>query len=302
MIISDGPYGVGGFDGDLRTVEGLAAWYKPHLASWTAAATPVTTLWFWNTEEGWAAVHPLILREWEFRGLILWNKGKAHIAGNINTATLRRVPPVTEAVGHYVRRSRFHVAGMEINAQQWLLAEWRRARLTLRQADNACGVKNAASRKYLASDHQWYFPPPSAFDKLSRVANRDGDPAGRPYFSLDGKEPLTGAQWEHMRAKFTLEFGLTNVWDHPPLKPPERVMQGTRAVHPNQKPLVLIERIIRMTSDPLDVVWEPFGGLATATLAAARLERLGFGAEICHQMYQHGRNRLLQERAIGPQR
>lgn len=296
VIVSDGPYGVGGFDGDLHRAAGLAGWYLPHVRAWSSYSIPSTTLWFWNTEEGWAAVHPILLENgWEFRGLVIWNKGKAHLAGNVNTSTIRRVPPVTEVVGHYVRRAVFRIQGKEVEAQQWLRGEWKRARLTLKQADQACQVKNAASRKYLTSDHLWYFPPAAAFDRLANYANSHGDPAGRPYFAPDGIFPVSGAEWERLRAKFSLEFGITNVWDHPPLKPPERILEGRRALHPNQKPIALVERLIRMTSEPGDVVWDPFGGLATITLAAARLKRHAYGAEINEPMYQHAKERLLKE-------
>ena len=33
---------------------------RPHVAAWSAAAEPATTLWFWNTEIGWASVHPVL--------------------------------------------------------------------------------------------------------------------------------------------------------------------------------------------------------------------------------------------------
>ena len=59
-IIADGPYGVSGFPGDAHTPAALADWYEPHVKAWNGRATPETTLWFWNTEAGWAAVHPCV--------------------------------------------------------------------------------------------------------------------------------------------------------------------------------------------------------------------------------------------------
>ena len=46
VIISDGPYGVNGFPGDLVTPDGLAEWYEPHIRKWSEYATPVSTSWF----------------------------------------------------------------------------------------------------------------------------------------------------------------------------------------------------------------------------------------------------------------
>ena len=44
------------------------------------------------------------------------------------------------------------------------------------KANEACGVKNAATRKYLTGDHLWYFPPPDVFQRLVDYANTHGDP------------------------------------------------------------------------------------------------------------------------------
>lgn len=50
IIVSDGPYGVGGFPGDPPTPDNLDIWYEPHIRIWSEKATPQTTLWFWNTD------------------------------------------------------------------------------------------------------------------------------------------------------------------------------------------------------------------------------------------------------------
>jgi hypothetical protein len=70
-IISDGAYGVRGFRGDTTGPDGLPDWYRPHIEAWSAAAGPATTLWFWNTEVGWASVHPLLTGHgWDYVQLI----------------------------------------------------------------------------------------------------------------------------------------------------------------------------------------------------------------------------------------
>ena len=63
----------------------------------------------------------------------------------------------------------------------------------------------------------------------------------------------------------------------------------------NQKPLELLERIIRSSSDPGDVVWEPFGGLCSATVAALRTGRKAFAAEINPKFYNAAKERLSHE-------
>ena len=50
--------------------------------------------------------------------------------------------------------------------------------------------------------------------------------------------------------------------------------------YPTQKPLALLERIIRASSDPGDIVLEPFCGCATALVAADRLQREWAGIDL----------------------
>ncbi|HEX7070449.1 MAG TPA: DNA methyltransferase [Rhodothermales bacterium] len=293
VIISDGAYGVGGFPGDPATTDGLIEWYEPHVQAWSRYATGMTTLWFWNTELGWATVHPLLLRYgWEYVGCNIWDKGIAHIAGNSNTKTLRKFPVVTEVCVQYVKPPRFQVAGRKIPMKEWLRWEWQRAGLPFYRANEACGVRNAATRKYLTQDHLWYFPPPDAFDRLARYANEHGNPAGRPYYSLDGRRPLTAEEWAAMRSKFYLRVGVTNVWREPAVHGEERMKRGNGYAHANQKPLTLIERIIGASSEPGDVVWEPFGGLCTGALASAALDRECHSAEILPDYFDLAARRL----------
>lgn len=295
VIVSDGGYGVLGFEGDTSDHLDLPRWYEPHIAAWSKKATPQTTLWFWNSEIGWAAVHPVLERHgWRYMNANIWNKGKGHVAGNVNTAKIRRFPVVSEVCVQYVFEAK--IDGLLL--KQWLLAEWKRTGLALRKANEACGVADAAVRKYLDQGHLWYYPPPEMFMKLQEYANTHGKPEGRPYFSIDGKKPATAEQWMGMRSKFHCPHGVMNVWDRPALRGEERFkLNGTsgKAIHLNQKPLDLMSRIIEASSDAGDVVWEPFGGLFTGCIASSILGRRSYGAEIDPTYFHFALKRLNEE-------
>jgi len=290
VIVSDGAYGVLGFDGDTSDHLGVPGWYEPHVRAWSEHARPDTTLWFWNSEIGWAATHPVLERYgWRYVQCNVWNKGKAHIAGNVHTKTIRRFPVVTEVCVQYVRAP--EIDGLPL--KQWLRREWRRAGLPLRRANEACGVKDAATRKYFDQGHLWYFPPPEAFERLAGYANAHGRVEGRPYFSVDGVRPLSGREWAMRRSKFFCPHGHTNVWDRAAVRGTERVaVGGWKAVHLNQKPLDLMDLVIRASSEAGDVVWEPFGGLFSACVAARRLGRRGFGCEVDPTYFHFALERL----------
>lgn len=294
-IISDGAYGLGGFPGDPLEAGLLPQWYAGHARAWSARALPSTALWFWNTEQGWASMHPLLAElGWIYEQTIVWDKGLGHVAGNSNGRTLRRFPVVTEVCVLYSRKLELPTGQGLLPAQEWLRHEWRRSGLSLNLANEACGVRNAATRKYLTCDRHWYFPPPEMLEKMARYANQHGRPTNRPYFSLDGERPLSAADWSKLRYKWNFEHGITNVWSHPPVNGKERYRDrgnGLRsaprvhnpgrnaAAHLNQKPLALMRRIIRACTDAGDVIWEPFGGLCTGSAAAVELKRRAYAAE-----------------------
>ncbi|SIT72421.1 DNA methyltransferase [Microbacterium sp. RU33B] len=295
-IYSDGAYGVGGFPGDPRTPEGLGDWYRPHIEAWSRGASLATTLWFWNTEVGWANVHPvLIANGWSFEFLNTWNKGIGHVAGNVNGRTIRRFPVVTEVCAFYTRTPALPLTpgGDDVvHMKEWLLREWKRTGLPVYKANEAAGVKNAATRKYLDQGWLWYFPPAEVMEKFVAYANENGNPDGAPYFSLDGKRPVTATEWASLRSVWNHEHGVTNVWDRPALRSGERFKgsgirsaprtynpSASSSTHLNQKPLDLSRRIIGASTSPGDVVWEPFGGLATGSVAAIELGRQAYVAE-----------------------
>ena len=301
VIVADGPYGLSLFPGDPPTPEGLAEWYAPHVAAWSRYALPETTLWFWGTEIGWATVHPVMsLYGWEYRALHVWDKGIGHVAGNVNSKTIRGFPVVTEVCAQYVRDVQLpNAEGQLVQMKQWLREEWQRSGLPLSKTNEACGVKNAATRKYFTQCHLWYFPPPEMMERLVAYANAHGRATNRPYFSLDGKKSVSAEQWAKMRAKWNHTHGVTNVWSEPAVRGAERFKnQHAKIAHANQKSLRLIQRIITASSDVGDVVWEPFGGMCSAAVASLRTGRRCFSAEINEEFFNLARTRLEGERTL----
>lgn len=295
VIISDGPYGVNGFPGDLVTPSGLDAWYEPHIKKWSELATPLTTLWFWNTEVGWASVHPTLEKYgWDYVSCCIWDKGLSHVAGNTNTKTIRHLPVVTEVCVQYVKKPIFQVGQKKMSMKEWLRYEWLRTGIPLSKTNEACGVKDAATRKYFTQSHLWYMPPADAFEKIAEYANKRGSPYGRPYFSLNGKTAISREEWAQMRSKFYCPIGVTNVWQVPQLRNGERIKLNQKAVHLNQKPLLLIKRTIEMSSDRDDIVWDPFAGLFTTAVASCELNRRCYGSEINREVYSYGIARVEQ--------
>ena len=73
-----------------------------------------------------------------------------------------------------------------------------------------------------------------------------------------------------------------SVWQIPPLRNVSKEKTG----YPTQKPLALLERIIKASSNEGDVILDPFCGCGTAIIAAQRLNRKWIGIDISKSAYE----------------
>jgi site-specific DNA-methyltransferase (adenine-specific) len=79
-----------------------------------------------------------------------------------------------------------------------------------------------------------------------------------------------------------------NVWEIPRV----RYRMDEYENHPTQKPLALLERIILASSNPGDVVLDPFSGTFTTSVMAQKWARQSVGIEIEEEYVKIGLRRL----------
>lgn len=79
-----------------------------------------------------------------------------------------------------------------------------------------------------------------------------------------------------------------NVWEIPRV----RYRMDEYEEHPTQKPIALLERIIAASSNPGDVVLDPFSGTFTTSFVAQQLGRRSIGIEIEEEYVKIGLRRL----------
>ena len=72
-------------------------------------------------------------------------------------------------------------------------------------------------------------------------------------------------------------------------------MSKERTGYPTQKPLKLLERIIKASSNEGDVILDPFCGCATTCIASEKLGRKWIGIDVSHKAYDLVRERLNKE-------
>jgi site-specific DNA-methyltransferase (adenine-specific) len=79
-----------------------------------------------------------------------------------------------------------------------------------------------------------------------------------------------------------------NVWEFPRV----RYRMAEYEKHPTQKPVALLERIVRASSNPGDLVLDPFAGTFTTSFVAKKLGRQSTGIEIEEDYVKIGLRRL----------
>lgn len=79
-----------------------------------------------------------------------------------------------------------------------------------------------------------------------------------------------------------------NVWEYPRV----RYRMDEYENHPTQKPIAMLERIIKASSNPNDVVLDPFSGTFTTSYVAKKLGRKSIGIEINEDFAKIGLRRV----------
>ena len=135
-------------------------------------------------------------------------------------------------------------------------------------------LSSPSPRPNLTYEYKGYKPPHNGW-AISREKMEQWDAEGRLIFpkSKDGR----------IQRKRYLDVhpgeSIQNLWDDiSPIGPQAQERLG----YPTQKPLALLERIIQTSSNPGDVILDPFCGCGTAVAAAQKLGRKWIGIDITH--------------------
>ncbi len=136
--------------------------------------------------------------------------------------------------------------------------------------------------------YEWkgHSSPPKGW-RYSKATMQKLDAEGRIWYpDTKDKRPQLKRYLDQMPGRI-----LDNVWiDIYPIN-----SQAAERLHyPTQKPLALLERIVRASSNPGDVVLDPFCGCGTAIAAAHKLGRRWIGIDITHLAIALQRYRLEQ--------
>ena len=106
-------------------------------------------------------------------------------------------------------------------------------------------------------------------------------------FTTTQKGAITGQEYINDNR----EKAMRDVWEISILNSQAKERTG----YPTQKPIALLERIIKASSNKDDIVLDPFCGCATTCVAAERLGRKWIGIDVSQKAYELVKDRLAKE-------
>jgi len=271
LIVADPPYfKVVGHKWDYawRTEQDYVEWSR----EWIAEASRTLRLGGSFYLFGYFRTLALLIPVLEENGLklrqqIILNKGIKAVSGRA-TKNYKMYPNVTESI-------LFLVKDPIPFSRSFLKARQLELGLKAKEINEALGVKSNGGGMwsiYTGKNICEQLPTKAQWDALQVVLDFD-----LPH--------------EKLNITFNTEMGITDVWDDI-----EFYFKRSTRIHPTQKPLDLIERLIRVSSNPGDVVLDPFMGSGTTAVVSERLDRAWIGYELDGDYVTAANERLANER------
>lgn len=214
-----------------------------------------------------------------FRSEVIWKRTTAHGDARRNFGN------IVDCIIYYARgdeptfnrQYRPHDPAYVADKYRYVDSTGRRYRL-----DN---LRSPNPRPNLTYDYKGYEPHPKGW-AVSMERMKELDAAGR----LEFPKKRTGRIQLRRYLDEMPGMPLGNLWDD---ISPINSQAAERLGYPTQKPEALLDRIIEASSNPGDVILDPFCGCGTAVASAQKLGRKWIGIDITHLAVNLIKSRLL---------
>lgn len=199
----------------------------------------------------------------ELRQQIILNKGMQAVSGRA-TKNYKMFPNVTESILFLYKDSKPFV-------KQFLRTRQRELSLSSKEINEHLGVKSNGGGMwsiYTGQNVCKQLPTEELWNKLQQILQ----------FNLP---------YQKISQTYNPQLGITDVWNDINFYAEERF-------HPTQKPQKLLERLIMASSNPGDLVLDPFMGGGSTAVACVSTKRNYLGFEIDPTYYEQSLSRLTQ--------
>lgn len=204
----------------------------------------------------------------QFRNEIVWQRTSAH------SDARRKFADVSDTILFYTKTDKYPFNVQHIpHTEKYLARDYRFVDDQGRRYRRG-DLASPNPRPNLTYEYKGYKPPAFGW-RVSREKMEQMDRDGRLIFPRTPDGRIVMKRYLDEMAGTPV----SNVWtDIGPIN----VRAQERLGYPTQKPLELLERIITASSNPGDVVLDPFCGCGTAIAAAQKLGRQWIGIDITH--------------------
>lgn len=266
LIIADPPYfKVIGEKWDYlwRTEDDYIEWSKEWLSEASRVLRKGGSFYLFGYFRMLSRLLP-ILEEYglELRQQIILNKGMQAVSGRA-TKNYKMFPNVTESILFLYKDSKPYV-------KNFLKSRQRELGYTAKYINECLGVKSNGGGMwsiYTGKNVCKQLPTEDIWEKLQSILDFD-----IPYSKIS--------------QTFNAQIGVTDVWD-------DINFYGEKGrIHPTQKPLDLITRLVLASSNTDDIVLDPFMGSGTTAMACRNNNRQYIGFELNEEYYQKSVERL----------
>lgn len=197
----------------------------------------------------------------EVRQQIIIDKGLRSVSGRA-TRKYKLFPNTTESILFLVKDNKRFI-------KPFLKERQKIANLSAKEINTLLGVKSNGGGMwsiYTGKNICEQFPTKELWGKLKGILN----------FELE---------YEKVAQTFNTQMGITDVWRDIDFYNEDRI-------HPTQKPLKLIKRLILASSNEGDLVVDPFAGSGSTPVAAIQLKRKYIAIEKAEEYYTSAINRI----------
>jgi len=203
----------------------------------------------------------------EFKQEIIVDKGKRSLGGRA-TKGYKSFPNVTETIWHFHFDSKPYI-------KKFLKKRQKELGLSSLQINTALGVKingGGVWSLYTGNNILAQVPTKEMWRRLEQV--------------LDFKMP-----YENIGKVFNIELGVTNVWT-------DIDFYKEKRIHSTQKPVKLIERLIKATTNEGATVLDPFAGSGATCIACLNSNRSYYAVELDEDYFKKATTRISNHKPV----
>lgn len=254
------------WDNQWFTIDEYYDWCRSWITELSRVAKNSCSFWIFGFPMQLMGVLPDINKAgFTFRQQIVVHKGLRAVAGR-TSSQLKMFPTATESIFYFHKEARDIIRDLIQSEMKRLNMNGKDVNELLGKATSGGGTLSCLASMKKPLEHRIY-PTREDWEKLSTVMNL----------------PL----YDDIVYKFNIETGLTDVWDDINFYD-----KSEKKFHSTQKPVPLMERLVKCSSNEGDKVLDIFAGSGSTAVACKLHNREFIGCEIDSNYYDKSVERL----------